>query len=68
MIEFSEISFIPVMQYSEDGFDIRLLTDESHCLWYLYFNGRAVQCAGCQHGLDLFDGCIEMARERRVLN
>jgi len=68
MIELSEASFIPVMQYSEEGIDIKLLTDESHCLWYVCVNEKAVQCLGCQQGLDIFDGCIERARERRVLN
>lgn len=68
MIEVSQVDFYPVMQYSEEGIDIKLLTDASHCLWYVYVNGKAVQCLGCQQGLDLFDGYMDRVRERRVLN
>jgi len=60
--------FTPVMQYIEEGYNISLITDELRCQWFVMVNDKLLPCLGCQHGLDMFDGCVNKIREERTMN
>ena len=68
MIDIYGALFSPVMQYSEGNKEVKLLVDDSLCLWFVSVNEKTIQCLGCQHGLSMFDKCVDRIREERIMN